>query len=112
MNSLVWNWPILFASMVHMLWIDQNHFIFSAKTALPDLFLPKVFGEVHAIHCHFLKPGPSFIDASYEIVVQWSSPPLGVLKLNTDGSYRHGHATYGCLIHNSDGQFANGFSAT
>lgn len=109
MNSLVWNWPIVFASMVHMLWIDQNHFIFSGKTALLDLFLPKVFDEVYATHCHLLKLGPSFIDASYEIVVQWSSPPLGVLKLNTNGSYRHGHATCGCLIHNSDGQFANGF---
>lgn len=25
MDPFDWNWPIVFASMVHMLWIDRNH---------------------------------------------------------------------------------------
>lgn len=38
------NWPIVFGTMVHMPWIDRNHFVFLGKSSIPDLFLPKLFG--------------------------------------------------------------------
>lgn len=109
MDNLQWRWPISFASMVHLLWIDHNHFAFSGKSSMPDAFLPKVFGQVEAIQTHLVCPIPSFIDASFEVSVQWRLPPLGVFKLNTDGSFQNGMAACGGLIQNSHGLFIRGF---
>lgn len=100
--------PIIFATMVHMLWIDKNHFVYSGKSTIPYLFLPKVLGQVEAIHHYMLKPVPSFIEASYEVDVQWSSLPYGVLKLNTNGSRQNGLAACGGLIRNAVAQFVAG----
>lgn len=69
-GTLRWDWAILFSSMIHMLWIDRNHFVFSRKSALLDLFLPKLFGQVEALETHLRKPVPSFIDASVEVSVR------------------------------------------
>lgn len=82
-----WNWPIVFGSMVHMLWIDRNHYVFSGKSSIPDAFLPKLFGHVDAIHAQLLQPSLLFIDASCEVHVKWDPPPAGVVALNVDGSH-------------------------
>lgn len=73
MGALEWSWPIVFASMVHLLWIDRNHFVFSSRSVVPDLLIPKVIGQVAAIHTHLRKPSPSFIEASCAIEVRWTS---------------------------------------
>lgn len=98
-----WNWPIVFGTMVHMLWIDRNHFVFLGKSSIPDQFLPKVFGQVEAIHRELMKPGPSFIEDSHEISVKWRPPPDGVISLNVDGSHRQRHSACGGLLRNSTG---------
>lgn len=63
------------STMTHLLWIDRNHYIFSGKSAIPDQFLPKVFGQVAAFHRHLLKPGIFFIETSHELDVRWFPPP-------------------------------------
>lgn len=109
MGNSPFQWPIVFATMVHMLWIDRNHCVFSGRSAIPNLFLPKVLGQVEAFHTYLLKLVPSFIEASYEVEVRWLPPPNGCLKLNTDGSRQNGKAAYGGLLRNEMGQFVAGF---
>lgn len=77
-GQLHWNWHILFGSMVHMLWIDRNHYVFSGKSALRDLFMPKLLGHIASIHRLLLNPGISFIAASHDVSVSWH-PPSGWL---------------------------------
>lgn len=50
-----YGWPILFGTMVHMLWIDHNHLVFSRKSVFPDMVLPKLFGQVQAIQLQLVK---------------------------------------------------------
>lgn len=104
MGTLAWSWPIVFATMVHLLWIDRNHFVFKGKTSLPSLFLPKVVGQVEA-----RKLCPSFMTASSPIAVSWLPPPMHSFKLNSDGSCIGGLAAYGGLLRNDKGQFVSGF---
>lgn len=87
--------------------------LIASKFSIPDLFLPKVFGQVEAIHSHLVRSLPSFIDASVEVPVQWLPPPPGVFKLNTNGSSRNGLAACACgaLIHDSHGRFVRAFIA-
>lgn len=106
------NWPILFGTMLYMLWIDRNHFVFSERSAMLDQFLPKVMGQVDAIHSHLLKPEPSFMEGSHQVIfVAWDPPPPGVLKLNVDGSHRHQYGLSACggLLRDYKGQFIIGF---
>lgn len=70
MGDMHWKWPILFATMVLLLWIDRNHLVFFGKSAMPDQFLPKVFGQVEAIHSLLLCPATSYIEASYELPIK------------------------------------------
>lgn len=69
MGDSEWNWPIFFASMIQMLWIDRNQFVFLGKSAFPSLFLPKLLGQVEAIHYNLLRRGSTFITASSPIMV-------------------------------------------
>lgn len=108
-GSLRWDWSILFASFIHMLWIDRNHLVFSSKTAFPDLILPKLLGHIKAIETHLHKPSPSFLEASMEVPVRWTLPLMGVFKLNSDGSLRNGLAACGGLLHNHHGHFIKGY---
>lgn len=77
MDASSLHWPIMFATMIHMLWIDKNHYVFSGKSALLAVFLPKVLGQVTAIHLYLTKPTPYFIDAIRDIDVCWIPPPPG-----------------------------------
>lgn len=103
------HWPILFATMIHLLWIDRNHLVFSGKSALPSLFLPKVLGRVAIAQHYLMKPAPSFIEASFALDVRWAPPSFGGMKLNTDGSRKNGLAACGGLLRNAMGQFISGF---
>lgn len=109
MGAIPWNWAFLFACMIHMIWIDRNHYVFSGKSTFPDLFLPKVLGQVAAMEAHLLRPAPSFIEASIEVPVRWNPPSSGTYKLNTDGSHHKGMAACGGLIRNEQGRFIKGF---
>lgn len=110
MGNLRWNWSILFASMIHLIWIDRNHYVFSRKSVFPDQFLPKLFGHVDALETQLIRrPVPSYMAASSEVQVQWSLPPTGTMKLNTDGSCCNGLAACSGLIRNHHGQFIKGF---
>lgn len=90
--------------------VDRSQpLFFSRKSALLDLFLPKLFGQVEALETHRRKPVPSFIDANVEVSVRWHPPPLGTFKLNSDGSYHQGLAACGGLISDDHGRFIKGF---
>lgn len=107
-GPLRWNWAILFASLLHMLGIDHNHLVFSGKSSFPDLILPRKFGHVEAIETHLCRPTP-FLDASLEVPVRWTPPPMDMFKLNTDGTFRNGLTAFGGLIRNHHGQLSKGF---
>lgn len=104
-----WNWPILFGSMVHMIWIDRNHFVFSGQSAFPDLFMPKFLGHLEYLHQILLKPGVSLSAAKHEALICWQPPAVGSFKLNVDGSRRKGFAACGGLVRDSNGSFVRGF---
>lgn len=57
-----WHWPIEFGCLVHMLWIERNHLVFSGHATPPELILPKLFGQVEAIQNSLLSPVPTFIE--------------------------------------------------
>lgn len=59
----------------HLYWIDRNHYVFSGKSAMPDLFLPKVFGQVDAMEAHLQRRlHPLFRQV-------WKSQCTGCLRL-------------------------------
>lgn len=37
-----WHWPMVFCSLIHMLWIDRNHYIFFKKFCYSWLYSPQV----------------------------------------------------------------------
>lgn len=95
--------------MIHLLWIDRNHLVFSGKSALPSLFLPKVLGQVATAQHYLMNPAPSFIEVSFALDVRWAPPPFGAMQLNTNGSRKNGLAACGGLLRNAMGQFISGF---
>lgn len=103
------HWPIIFGLLVHMLWIDHNHYVFLGKLSLPDLILPKLFAQVDKLHSILLNQASAFVEASHEVIVKWLPPPMDIFKLNTDGSHINGLSACGGLLRNSLGNFIQGF---
>lgn len=103
------HWPIMFATMIHMLWIDRNHYVFFGKSALLAVFLPKVLGQVTAIHLYFTSRPSILSMPSGTLMFVGFPPPAGMLKLNIDGSCVNGLAACGGLIRDEMGSFICGF---
>lgn len=104
-----WHWPMVFSSLVHMLWIDRNHFVFSGKSSILDLIFPKLFAQVDLLQNNLTGSGSGFMEASRVVHVNWVAPPDGSFKLNTDGSHSQGLSACGGLVRDSMGQFVRGF---
>ena len=101
------SWKIDFSFGLWQFWNQRNSFLFSSRNI--HKICIKRSAEFFAIVGN--KPNKHLI---VNIQVKWNKPPMGWLKLNTDGFTigNSGLAGGGELIHNENGDWVMGFAKT
>ena len=103
------SWKIVFPFGLWQLWNQRNSFLFSASTITRNIqnICIKKSAEFFAVVGD--KPNKHPI---VNIQVKWNKPPVGWLKLSTDGSAigNSGLVGGGELIHNENGDWVMGFA--
>ena len=102
-------WNILFPIGVWNLWLHRNNYVFRTGKLEQSYFKKSIKDSAE-----FFSVGRNVKMPKAKIVVEvgWEKPPMGWVKLNTDGSAigSTGRASGGGVIRNHEGQWLKGYA--
>lgn len=96
-----WQWPIVFAVVVYMIWQNRNAILFSGNPANDSQLLLNIMRQVDLVNSSISHPSHLPDNhPKHETQVSWSPPIGNSLKLNSDGSHNHSSelSAYGGVI--------------
>lgn len=112
-GSLHTSWQTLFGVAVYDLWRDRNSFVFAGESRLGQSILYSSLSQANFIGN--LPPRSNIINHTAPIKrwadISWNPPPVGVFKVNVDGSHHRSSGSSACggLIRDSNGTLIRGF---
>ena len=102
-------WKILFSIRVWNLWLHRNNYVFKTDKLERSYFKKSIKDSTE-----FFSVGRNVKMPKAKIIVEvgWEKPPMGWVKLNTDGSAigSTGRAGGGGAIRNHEGQWLKGYA--
>ena len=105
-GSLYWN--VIFASTLWQLWKARNSLQFEDVVSKTDQIALKSINFAKEVINAFQSKNSGFVN-NFEKLINWSFPPTGRIKINTDGSVvDHGWASFGGLARDDQGRWLEG----
>ena len=102
-------WNITFSFAVWCIWISRNMAVFNGKIVNQNLSTEIMNQVLEFIYCVHSPRNPV---RKLNRGIRWERPPLGWMKLNTDGSWLGGADRAGCggIVRDDQGEWVAGFS--
>jgi len=93
------------------IWLGRNNFVFALKDVSPRLTVEWATSSYEEFLNVIGPPHSSRSDPQPSLSVEWSPPPVGVMKINCDAAWKNSKAAFGCIIRDHEGSVLECFGA-